>query len=579
MAGWPQRRRTPVTGLQTQEMVSLIGIAASNGARARRVVGVEATGINACPCAQDLVRGQAAERLAAAGFGEDAERILELVPLATHNQRGRGTLLVGTAAEPRRRGSRWHRRALDERAGLRAPEAAGRAARRRASPPASAFRRGLRPRRSRGAALDDARPRRRRLRALTSAEPRDDPRPRRGRGALGHGRRDPGRARRRPRRPRSRRRSRPGSEPDEACADGGRLRHGHRARRRPAGASPLHPARRHPFAGVARRRRGVYDRAVRAHREAAHAAPAPVTFPLPATATTSPSRSGAKRAATERAASSLTSQRSDPVHAPDQRTKRWPPPASGSSTTALPASQSVPHEAVQSTPGTSLPTEPRPAIASVSRICSRDEAQPQRVLQIRPAARVAVVVVPPHVEDQRGERRAGHGERIEDVGLAVARMPAGVGTGMRSAVRERPERVEELVGGDVRRRDVGACAEIDHRDAIAPRRARALAAQVGIVDRPVVVDEELLVRRPPGRRRRLSLDAIAADGRRLERRRRVGETEGEDVRLEAARNATRSKRGSRAGSCASHHASMASTSAENCDASSALRSPPSEGYA
>ena len=28
---------------------------------------------------------------------EDIERILELVPLATHNQRGRGTLLVGTA--------------------------------------------------------------------------------------------------------------------------------------------------------------------------------------------------------------------------------------------------------------------------------------------------------------------------------------------------------------------------------------------------------------------------------------------------------------------------------------------------
>ena len=98
VAGWPQRRRTPVTGLQTQEMVSLIGIAAANGTRVRRVVGVEATGINACPCAQGLVRIEAAERLAEAGFQEgDVERILELVPLATHNQRGRGTLLVGTA--------------------------------------------------------------------------------------------------------------------------------------------------------------------------------------------------------------------------------------------------------------------------------------------------------------------------------------------------------------------------------------------------------------------------------------------------------------------------------------------------
>ena len=64
----------------------------------RRVVGVEATGINACPCAQGLVRGVAAERLAEAGFADgDVERILELVPIATHNQRGRGTLLVGSA--------------------------------------------------------------------------------------------------------------------------------------------------------------------------------------------------------------------------------------------------------------------------------------------------------------------------------------------------------------------------------------------------------------------------------------------------------------------------------------------------
>ncbi len=96
-AQYPIRRRTPVSGLQTQEMVSLIGIAAAAHGRSRRVVGVEATGINACPCAQGLVRGHAAERLLEAGFGDaDVERILELVPLATHNQRGRGTLYVGT---------------------------------------------------------------------------------------------------------------------------------------------------------------------------------------------------------------------------------------------------------------------------------------------------------------------------------------------------------------------------------------------------------------------------------------------------------------------------------------------------
>ncbi len=96
-ASYPMARRTPVTELPTQEMVTLIGIAAASERGTRRVVGVEATGINACPCSQGMVRDRAAERLGDAGFDEhDVERILDLVPLATHNQRGRGTLYVGT---------------------------------------------------------------------------------------------------------------------------------------------------------------------------------------------------------------------------------------------------------------------------------------------------------------------------------------------------------------------------------------------------------------------------------------------------------------------------------------------------
>jgi GTP cyclohydrolase I/GTP cyclohydrolase-4 len=98
-AEYALERRTPVSNLATQEIATLIGIASATKDRVRRVVGVEATGINACPCAQGMVRGAAADRLREAGFaGGDVERILELVPLATHNQRGRGTLLVGTNA-------------------------------------------------------------------------------------------------------------------------------------------------------------------------------------------------------------------------------------------------------------------------------------------------------------------------------------------------------------------------------------------------------------------------------------------------------------------------------------------------
>ena len=99
-AQYPLERKAPVSGLPTQEIATLIGIAAASPDRVRRVVGVEAWGINACPCAQGLVRGAAADRLLEAGFADgDVDRILELVPLATHNQRGKGTLLVGTHAE------------------------------------------------------------------------------------------------------------------------------------------------------------------------------------------------------------------------------------------------------------------------------------------------------------------------------------------------------------------------------------------------------------------------------------------------------------------------------------------------
>jgi GTP cyclohydrolase I/GTP cyclohydrolase-4 len=98
-ARYPYERTTPVTRLSTQEMVTLIGIAAASRTRVRRIVGVEAVGINACPCAQGLVRGRAAERLLDSGFDtDDVERILQIVPLATHNQRGKGTLLVGTSS-------------------------------------------------------------------------------------------------------------------------------------------------------------------------------------------------------------------------------------------------------------------------------------------------------------------------------------------------------------------------------------------------------------------------------------------------------------------------------------------------
>jgi GTP cyclohydrolase I/GTP cyclohydrolase-4 len=52
--------------------------------------------MTACPCAQELVAGRARERLREDDFSDnEIDRILEHVPVATHNQRGLGTLHVG----------------------------------------------------------------------------------------------------------------------------------------------------------------------------------------------------------------------------------------------------------------------------------------------------------------------------------------------------------------------------------------------------------------------------------------------------------------------------------------------------
>src|SRR6478609_6511594 len=67
-AKFPVTRRTPVTDLPTQEIYTLIGHALSNTDHSRRMVGVEVRGLNACPCAQGLVREHAAERLTEAGY-------------------------------------------------------------------------------------------------------------------------------------------------------------------------------------------------------------------------------------------------------------------------------------------------------------------------------------------------------------------------------------------------------------------------------------------------------------------------------------------------------------------------------
>jgi GTP cyclohydrolase IV len=92
-------RWTPVSGKRTEETYTLVGIAHADANGTRRVVGVEAEGMTACPCAQLMVREHSIRELQDAGFSEaDAIRAVDALPVATHNQRGRGGVFIGTEA-------------------------------------------------------------------------------------------------------------------------------------------------------------------------------------------------------------------------------------------------------------------------------------------------------------------------------------------------------------------------------------------------------------------------------------------------------------------------------------------------
>src|SRR4051812_47019257 len=88
-ARYPEHKPAPVSGILTQEIYTMLGSAVASAQGTRRLVGVQAQGMTACPCAQQLVAGASRERLSADGFSDDEiARIFDHVPVATHNQRG-----------------------------------------------------------------------------------------------------------------------------------------------------------------------------------------------------------------------------------------------------------------------------------------------------------------------------------------------------------------------------------------------------------------------------------------------------------------------------------------------------------
>jgi GTP cyclohydrolase IV len=92
----PMQKWTPVSGRSTQEIYGLLAQAVATLEQSKSMIGVEVEGMVACPCAQDMVRSYTRLRLQEKGIDdENIEKMLAVTPLATHNQRGRATLLIG----------------------------------------------------------------------------------------------------------------------------------------------------------------------------------------------------------------------------------------------------------------------------------------------------------------------------------------------------------------------------------------------------------------------------------------------------------------------------------------------------
>ena len=85
-ARYPEHKPAPVSGIATQEIFTLLGAAVASERGTRRLIGVSAQGMTASPREHPALDGFSDDKVAA---------ILAAVPLATHNQRGLGTLQLG----------------------------------------------------------------------------------------------------------------------------------------------------------------------------------------------------------------------------------------------------------------------------------------------------------------------------------------------------------------------------------------------------------------------------------------------------------------------------------------------------
>ncbi len=100
------RRETPISETSCHEVVNVhaSAIAQRNDGSPiiRKSIGAEVIGMTACPCAQNIMKDHALHVLENLGVAEDTiNAFFDEVPMATHNQRGRGFLCIETDDDQR----------------------------------------------------------------------------------------------------------------------------------------------------------------------------------------------------------------------------------------------------------------------------------------------------------------------------------------------------------------------------------------------------------------------------------------------------------------------------------------------
>lgn len=96
-AKYPVEEIAPASGKKTQKINTLMARATAGEKGNRHLVGVETNGMTVCPCAQQMIKEYGEKKLKEEGFTDDQlQKVFKYIPLASHNQRGTGVLMIGT---------------------------------------------------------------------------------------------------------------------------------------------------------------------------------------------------------------------------------------------------------------------------------------------------------------------------------------------------------------------------------------------------------------------------------------------------------------------------------------------------